>query len=170
MPDIRLDHFRRAAADVGAHGDNDMLPFDIDTSFVNENQEALSRLAFAYCQELSRLDKKAVKNSVDSLPIFSERLLVPAGPAGFRVATKIHPFWNIYFNGIGIAIAEALEPTRAERVHSYRFMPQGADLFDRAKSWRKFREATIADCLSQGDGAIVVQTDMIVSRWVVYES
>lgn len=160
MPDIRLDHFRRAAADVAAHGDNDMLPFDVGTRFVKDNEEALAELAFAYGQELAKLDKKAVKNSVDSLPIFSERLLVPSGPAGFRIATKIHPFWNIYFNGLGIAVAEALEPTRAERAHSYRFVTQGADLFDRARSWRKFREATIADCSSQGDDAIVVQTDI----------
>ena len=27
MPSIRLDHFCRAAADIGANGDNDMLPF-----------------------------------------------------------------------------------------------------------------------------------------------
>jgi hypothetical protein len=91
MPDIRLDHFRRAAADVGAHGDNDMLPFDIDTRFIKDNEEVLSELAFVYCQELAKLDKKGVKNSIDSLPIFSERLLVPSGPAGFRIATKIHP-------------------------------------------------------------------------------
>jgi Reverse transcriptase (RNA-dependent DNA polymerase) len=160
MPNIKLDHFRRAAADAGAHGDNDMLPFDIDTRFVKDNEEVLSELAYTYCQELAKLDKKAVKNSIDSLPIFSERLLVPSGPAGFRIATKIHSFWNIYFNGLGIAVAEALEPTRAERAHSYRFVAQGVDLFDRARSWRKFREATIADCLSQGDGAIVVQTDI----------
>lgn len=113
MPDIRLDHFVRAAADIGAHGDNDMLPFDIDTSLVKDNQEALSKLGFAFCQELSRLDKKAAKNSVDSLPVFSERLLVSAGPAGFRVATAIHPFWSIYFDGLGVALAEALEPRRA---------------------------------------------------------
>jgi len=37
------------------------------------------------------------------------------GPAGFRITTKIHPFWNLYFNGLRIAIAETFEPKRSAR-------------------------------------------------------
>ena len=29
MSDVTLQHFERAAADIGAHGDNDTLPFDV---------------------------------------------------------------------------------------------------------------------------------------------
>jgi hypothetical protein len=50
MPDIKLDHFRRAAADAGAHGDNDMLPFDVDTG----DEVGLAELAFSFCLEASR--------------------------------------------------------------------------------------------------------------------
>lgn len=160
MPDITLDQFKRAAADVGAHGDNDTLPFDIDIRFIKENQEPLAELAFAYSQELEVASEKGVKNAVNSLQIFSERLLAPTGPAGFRITTKIHLFWNIYFNGLGIAIAEAHEPQRSDRVHSYRFTPEGDGLFDRASSWRAFREASIAECEAHGDGSIIVQTDI----------
>ena len=78
----------------------------------------------------------------------------------FEFTTKIHPFWNIYFNGLGIAIAEALEPARSSRVHSYRFVPIGDGLFDRDASWRAFREATIGDCQEQPGSAVVVQTDI----------
>jgi hypothetical protein len=160
MSDITLDHFKRAAADIGAHGDNDTLPFDIDNRFIAENQDSLAELAFSYCQELEAGSEKSAQKAIDSLPIFSERLLAPTGPAGFRITTKIHPFWNIYFNGLGIAIAQAHEPIRSDRAHSYRFLAQGDDLFDRAASWRAFREASIADCDAHGDGAVVVQTDI----------
>jgi hypothetical protein len=160
MGDMRLDHFKRAAADIGAHGDNDTLPFDIDNRFVKENADVLADLAFAYCSELQGGTPKSAKNAIESLLVFSERLLAPTGPAGFRITTKIHPFWNIYLNGLGIAVAEALEPQRSDRAHSYRFTQLGDGLFDRAASWRQFREASIADCKQQAEEAIVVQTDI----------
>ena len=54
MSQVVLDHFKRAACDVGAHGDNDTLPFDIDNRFVKENEDALAVLAFEYFQKLVR--------------------------------------------------------------------------------------------------------------------
>jgi hypothetical protein len=160
MSDVTLEHFKRAAADIGAHGDNDTLPFDVDNRFVKERADALAQLAFAYCDELEAGTKKNARTAIDSLVVFGERLLAPTGPAGFRVTTKSHPFWNVYLNGLGIAIAEKLEPTRSDRAHSYRFLAQGDGLFDRAASWRKFREATVTDCNANGEGAIIVQTDI----------
>ena len=160
MPNVTFEHFLRATADIGANGDNDTLPFDTDNRFVAENKDALAQLAFMYFQELTLGSEQGAKNSLNSLPLFSERLLVPTGPAGFRITTKIHPFWNIYFNGLGIAIAEAHEPTRSPRVHSYRFAFAGNRLFDPAASWRAFREACIADCEAYGQESMVVQTDI----------
>jgi hypothetical protein len=160
MADVRLDHFKRAIADVAAHGDNDTLPFDIDNRFISANQGQLAEIAFGYSQELRKGGRKSAKNAINSLPVFSERLLVPTGTAGFRITTKIHPFWNIYFNGLGVAIAEVLEPTRSQRAHSYRFVGVGDSLFDRNASWRAFREASIADCETQSEMSVVVQTDI----------
>lgn len=160
MSALTLDHFRRAAAELAAVGDNDTLPFDVDTRFINDNQEALSQLAFEFAQELGKGNRKKTRHAVDSLHIFSERLLVPTGSVGFRIATKVHPFWTIYFNGLGVAIAEVLEPRRSDRAHSYRFVSQGTRLFDRSSSWRAFREATIADCRGRPPDTVVVQTDI----------
>lgn len=160
MPKVTLNHFMRAAADIGAHGDNDTLPFDVDNRFIKENQDALANLAFDYFNELEKTGKKNAKNAINSLQVFAERLLTPTGPAGFRITTKLHPFWNIYFNGLGIAIAEANEPERSARAHSYRFTKEGEGLFDRTASWRAYREATIADTDLLKDGAVVVQTDI----------
>ena len=157
---ISLDHFRRAAADVGEHGDNDTLPFDIDTRFVNEKQEELAEIAFNFFGETNRSGRKEAIKKINSLEIFSERLLTPTGPAGFRITTKIHPFWNIYFNGLGVGVAEAHEPKRSTRAHSYRFVSDGKRLFNRDRSWRAYLQATIDDDVLGDQEAIVVKTDV----------
>ncbi len=161
MSTVALEHFERAAADIGSHGDNDTLPFDIDTRFVSNKQSELSRAAFSFFDELQRDSVKNSSNKIAALSVFSERLLAPTGPTGFRVVTKIQTFWNIYFNGLGVAIADALEDNRDGRVRSYRFLRNGAhELFDRGSSWKAFREATVADASAAGQGAVIVQTDI----------
>lgn len=157
---VSLGHFKRAAMDIGAHGDNDTLPFDIDNRFIKENQDALADLAYNYFREIDNALSKKASNAINSLPIFSERLLVPTGSAGFRITTKIHPFWNIYINGLGVAIAEKHEPQRSNNAHSYRYSPTGDGLFDREKSWRAYRECTLSDEHLKKKDAVVVQTDI----------
>jgi hypothetical protein len=160
MTEVTLEHFKRAISDISANGDNDTLPFDVDNRFISENQEELANIAFGFSEGLEKGSKKSARNLIDELPIFSERLLVPTGTAGFRITTKIHPFWNFYFNALGVSVAEALEPIRSSRAHSYRFASSGKGLFDRNASWRAFREASIADCENSSDKSVVVQTDI----------
>jgi hypothetical protein len=160
MSGVTKNHFERAVVDVSSHGDNDTLPFDTDNRFLASNQAELSTLAYNCFKQINSGGKKSSIASIDSLPVFSERLLTPTGPAGFRVTTKIHPFWNIYLNGLGTFIAETLEPLRASTAHSYRYSTEGKALFDRTRSWRAYREATLADNALTQKGAIVVQTDI----------
>ncbi len=160
MSDVTLEHFKRAAIEIGAHGDNDTLPFDIDNRFIKDKSSELAEIAFHFFQKVNRMDPKSVLKTIGKLQIFSERLLVPSGPYGFRITTKIHPFWNIYLNGLGIAIAEKLEVSRDDKAHSYRFAHEGKYLFDKNRSWRSFREATLADDELNRDGSVVVQTDI----------
>lgn len=161
MSDVTLTHFQRAAADIGAHGDNDTLPFDIDTRFISDNGEKLAELAFDFYQQLQRNDAENSKKRLGELQVFNERLLVPTGPAGFRVSAKIQPFWNLYFNGLGVAIADAFEDQRDACAHSYRFLKDGgAELFDRDESWRAFRETTAKQVDTTGPDSVIVQTDI----------
>ena len=97
---------------------------------------------------------------INALHLFSERLLVPTGPEGFRITTKIVPFWNIYINGLGVAIAEKHETERSPNAHSYRFATSGDELFDRSRSWRAYRESTLTDDALREGESIVVQTDI----------
>lgn len=160
MTDATINHFLRAAADIGAHGDNDTLPFDADNKFIKECKSDLASLAFTYFDELEKNSPAHARNNIESLPVFSERLLVPTGAAGFRITTKLSPFWSVYFNGLGVAIASKFEPLRSPNAHSYRFVEGQDGLFNRDRSWRAYREATLKDDMLKKDGAIIVQTDI----------
>lgn len=157
---VKLEHFNRAALEIGENSDNDTLPYEIDAQFVKENAESLSSIAYKFFVEVDKKGEKAAAEYVNGLHVFSERLLVPTGAAGFRVTTKIHPFWNIYLNGLGLCIAEQNEPKRASSAHSYRLGGEALSFFNRARSWRAYKEATIFDVALQIDGAVVVQTDI----------
>jgi len=157
----KLRHFERAAREIAAHGDNDTLPFDLDVKFAGKAATELATIAFGFYSELKDGPAKENKSRLEGMRVYSERLIAPSGPAGFRVVTKIHPFWNIYLNGLAIAIAEALEPLRDERAHSYRFLPSGEEhLFDPDRSWRAFKEATVRHAANFGEEAVIVQTDI----------
>ena len=157
---VTLEHFKRAASDIGSHGDNDTLPFDIDNRFIKEKHESLAVLAYDYFVQLDHGSHKQAAKAINALHLFSERLLVPTGPEGFRITTKIHPFWNIYINGLGVAIAEKHETERSPNAHSYRFATSGDELFDRSRSWRAYRESTLTDDALREGESIVVQTDI----------
>ncbi|CAN7412057.1 RNA-directed DNA polymerase [Duganella sp. LjRoot269] len=154
-------HFERATIEIAAHGDNDTLPFDLDVRFCGDRADALASIAFGFYQELRNGPIKENQERIAGMHVFSERLISPSGPAGFRVVTKIHPFWNIYLNGLAIAIAEVLEPRRSPNAHSYRFLSGcGEHIFDQTRSWRAFKEATVASADAFGQDAVVVQTDI----------
>lgn len=155
-----LEHFRRAVADLAAHGDNDVLPFDVDTRFISACSEELALLASEFDAHLAAKAAKDSDATLKTITVFSERLLAPAGPSGFRITTKIHPFWNIYLNGLAAAIAERHESSRSSRVHSYRYAQSGPSLFQKEASWRSFKEATIADLSSRDSHQVVVLTDV----------
>lgn len=153
MNDITLEDFQLAASEIAHNGDNDTLPFDADVDFIREKHSELAQLAF---------DISSTINSgydINQYPIFSERLLASSGPNGFRMITKIHPFWNIYLNGLAIAIAKKNEPKRNPRAHSYRFAPKENYLFDKQSSWRSYKQSVLADNDFQ-EGSYVVQTDI----------
>jgi hypothetical protein len=153
---LTKSHFERAAYEIAAHGDNDTLPFDIDTKFCGDKAEEL-----ASYEELRKGKLGENNTRMSGMSIFSERLLAPSGPTGFRVVTKIQLFWCLYFNGLAIAIAEALEGRRSLTVHSYRFLANGGNqLFDPSKTWREFKQTTVTHALAAGEDAVVVQTDI----------
>ena len=160
MPIIKRQFCRRAIGDVARYGDNDVLPFDIDNRFFRDEMNKLTNLLFTFSKLMEDKTKDDLLAYLKGLSLFSERLLAPTGYSGFRITTKIHPFWNAYFNALAIAVAELHEPTRSTRAHSYRYLTEGDSLFDRDSSWRSFREATILDCIDAPPNCVVVETDI----------
>lgn len=157
---VNIEHFRRAALEIGQSGENDTLPYDIDAGFIRDKADALAGICF---QLFSAVNGKSVKDAaafMNELTVGSERLLVPAGSHGFRITSKIHPFWNLYLNGLGFAIAEANEAHRSDRAHSYRLTGNGEGFFDKTRSWRTYKEATLREPALDQEGSVVVQTDI----------
>ncbi|MCE2564615.1 RNA-directed DNA polymerase [Komagataeibacter sp. FNDCF1] len=160
MVNVEKDHFFRAALEIGYSGDNDTLPYDLDDGFIKDKAMDLAGLCFALFQSIDTGNVGKPAAFMNGLVIVSERLLVPSGPHGFRLTTKIHPFWNLYLNGLGLAIAEANEAHRSARAHSYRLASQGPGFFDRARSWRAYKLATLNESDLEVEGAVVIQTDI----------
>jgi hypothetical protein len=157
---VTRDHFLRAACEIGQSGENDTLPYDIDAAFIRDKAEDLSQICFALFQLVDAKPAKDAAAFINGLTIGSERLLVPSGSDGFRITTKIHPFWNLYLNGLGLAIAEANEAYRSIRVHSYRLASAESFFFDRSKSWRTYKEVTLEEDTMKIEGGVVLQTDI----------
>ncbi len=160
MIKVKLDHFIRSALEIGHSGDNDTLPYDLDAAFVKDRAADLAALCLGLFQSV---ESGAVGKPIafmNGLAIEAERLLVPSGPHGFRITTKIHPFWNLYLNGLGLAIAETNEGQRSPRAHSYRLAAQGPGFFDRTRSWRAYKLATLDESGLGEERAVVIQTDV----------
>lgn len=160
MIKVDKNHFLRAALEIGQSGENDTLPYDIDAAFIKEKSDDLADICINLFGEIESGNVGRPANFMSGLTIISERLLVPSGSHGFRITAKIHPFWNLYLNGLGLAIAEANEGNRSARVHSYRLGNDAADFFDRTRSWRSYKEATLQEPILNEDDAVVVQTDI----------
>lgn len=160
MIKVTKDHFLRAAREIGQSGDNDTLPYDIDAQFIKERAETLAELCISLFNKVDSETPKNALNLMNGLTIASERLLVPSGTHGFRITTKIHPFWNLYLNGLGLAIAQANERKRSSRVHSYRLGNAESGFFDRTRSWRSYKQATLTEAALNEEASVVIQCDI----------
>lgn len=160
IDDVCLEHFLKSAKEIGSHGDNDTLPFDLDNRFISERYEEMAKIAFDFYIQLEKSGERQASKTLDSLSIFHERLLTPSGTSGFRITTKIHPFWNVYINGLAIAIAEKLEPLRCDRAHSYRYSNEEDKIFKREHSWYSYKEATLQELSADNTESVIIQTDI----------
>nr|WP_244435241.1 RNA-directed DNA polymerase [Methylobacterium sp. B34] len=160
MVTVEKSHFLQAALEIGQSGENDTLPYDIDAAFIKDKSEEIADICIALFRGIESGSFGKPAAYMNGLNVASERLLVPSGSHGFRITARIHPFWNLYLNGLGLAIAEANESNRSTRVHSYRMGGEKPDFFDRTKSWRSYKESTLGEKILAEDDAIVVQTDI----------
>lgn len=127
--------FKAAVQNVYKHGDTDIFPFPIENRVFHDCIDQLSSLLV---DAFGRFDDFFAQNPPDDI-----RSPVPVHHVGFRWATQLDPFWNTFFLGCVISIAEYIEHARLPHtvVFSYR-LDKGAyatgDLFRRDISWLDF--------------------------------
>jgi hypothetical protein len=99
--EVTQDHFLRAAREIGQNGENDTLPYDIDAAFIRDKAQPLSQICIDLFISIDAMPSERAAAFINGITVGSERLLAPSGSHGFRITTKIHPFWNLYMNGLG---------------------------------------------------------------------
>lgn len=111
------ESFKKALKNIIAHGDTDVFPFPFERNlFEDQFEETLDILEYIH---------NNFKDHLISSPPLTMIKASQVGYYGFRRATLIEPFWNAYFLGLVISIAQKIEdiriPISEDRIFSYRY-------------------------------------------------
>ncbi len=90
--EVTLEHFAKAAREVGAHGDNDTLPFDLDNRFISDCHADIAQVAYDLFQTLDKGEKRARGRQLTLFPFFMSDSLYQAGPVAFGSQLKYTRF------------------------------------------------------------------------------
>ncbi|MGJ3493561.1 RNA-directed DNA polymerase, partial [Piscirickettsia salmonis] len=120
-------------------GDTDIFPFPFETRMFPEVQDEL-------INSLTETHN-SLKKHLNDVPPENVSTCSTIGYTGYRWATQIDQYWNIYFLGLILFIGDKIESARLDRnyVYSYRYKPnitQGS-LFDYETNWIKFQEDSL---------------------------
>lgn len=120
-------------------GDTDIFPFPYETRMFSDVSEKL---------KISLLDTHSdFINKLNECPPVNISTCSTVGYNGYRWATQIDPYWNVYFLGLVLFISDKIENSRVNEniVYSYRYSPNFNEgtLFKKDINWRKFQ----SDCL-----------------------
>jgi reverse transcriptase-like protein len=145
---------KAALRNISLHGDTDIFPFPFENLAFGDHLLD----ATAVLETINR----SFDDWLSSYPPQTISSLTQVGYTGFRWAALIDPFWNAYYLGLVISIADQIEAQRIresdEAVFSYRFAWQepSAKLF-KDTTWVDFRKK----CLTLSNRyPVIVQTDI----------
>lgn len=151
---IMQEHFEKALRNIIRHGDTDIFPFPFERHLFEEKfSDALNVLTFYH----SNLDDAITKSPPITLVKLSQ-----VGYYGFRQATLIEPFWNAYFLGLVISLADQIEKTRIteeeRKVFSYRYKwdEEKGSLF-KDTTWIDYKKQCVEYANSY---KVILQTDI----------
>ncbi len=129
---------KRAIQNVIRHGDTDIFPFPIENHAFYDMQTEAFDLIKEYDDKFLDYIVKYPPANVSSL--------TPVTYSGFRWATQLDPFWNLYLLSSVLSIAHKIEAVRVPKeksvVFSYRYFPDddAGDIFDRDSGWIQFMQ------------------------------
>lgn len=111
------DNFKKALTNIVRKGDTDIFPFPFERYLFEQKLDETLDVLEAYHNNL--------EDAIALSPPLTIVKLSQVGYYGFRQATLIEPFWNAYFLGLVISIAEDIENIRLKEeeknVFSYRY-------------------------------------------------
>lgn len=152
---MNIDKAIKAALEnVARHGDTDIFPFPFETLLFKDCPEESKKIIAEFHADFQTWLSAYPPQSIPSL--------TQVGYSGFRWATSIDPFWNVYYLALVLTLAEKIEkvriPQSAQNVFSYRFewKEEEAKIF-KDSTWIDFR----LRCLHLSNShPVVVQTDI----------
>ena len=129
-------------------GDTDIFPNSIENIIFEDNREDVLQHFKELDANLN--DKKSLQEYLATNSIANFSTACPVGFTGYRWATLIDPYWNVYFLSKVIQIAKIIEEKRltTEYVYSYRFDPNPSKgtLFSKDVNWKKFQIDSMKVC------------------------
>lgn len=148
------EYFEKAVRNIAKYGDTDIFPFPFERYMFEEKREESIKLLESLHSNFS--------NSLSIEPPSTIEEMVPVGYFGFRKATMIEPFWNAYFLGLVISLADDIEMKRINEnentVFSYRYEwnEEKSSLF-KDITWLDYKKQCVENAASCN---FVVQTDI----------
>lgn len=111
------ENFKKALTNIIRHGDTDIFPFPFERHLFDEKLDESLALLESYHNNFDQ--------ALSQSPPLTLVKLSQVGYYGFRQATMIEPFWNAYFLGLVISLADNIERTRIKEeeknIFSYRY-------------------------------------------------
>ncbi|WP_445778258.1 RNA-directed DNA polymerase [Shewanella sp.] len=148
--------FKLATKNVIKFGDTDIFPYPVETRMFNDVFDSLSKsLTETHADFDNRLNESAPVNISTCSTV---------GYTGYRWATQIDPYWNVYFLGLVLSLSKKIEESRVgvTTVYSYRYKPDylTGSLFSKDVSWRSFQEDSLTLVKEEEDINYVLTCDI----------
>ncbi|WP_279143608.1 RNA-directed DNA polymerase [Photobacterium phosphoreum] len=148
--------FKLAAKNVISFGDTDIFPYPVETRMFSDIFDSLSKSLFETHNDfINRLNESAPVNISTCSTV---------GYTGYRWATQIDPYWNVYFLGLVLSLSKKIEESRVgvTTVYSYRYKPDYStgSLFDKDVNWRAFQEDSLNLVKENEDISYVLTCDI----------
>ena len=131
--------FALAIKNVISFGDTDIFPYPMETRMFEDVQDSLLE---SLMDTFNNYEDRITDSGPVNISTFST-----VGYTGFRWATQIDPYWNVFFLGLVLSLSNKVESDRLSEkyVYSYRFNPdmESGSLFDKNIGWRNFQEDSL---------------------------
>jgi hypothetical protein len=141
--EIMRDSFRRSLRNIVKFGDTDIFPFPFERNLFNEREDECLNILEEYYKD--------IESAMRISPPLTIVQFSQVSYHGFRQATLIEPFWNAYYLGLVLSIADKIEEYRNQItfsdqiVFSYRYQredPDNPSLFTNS-SWLDFKRKCV---------------------------